>query len=958
MTTQLTRAARAGSPRLSVTARAVRAALFASTAAVAIVATPAAFAQSCVQTALPNTVTCTGPFTTDVYGSVPLANQMPNLTLILDDATTVDPLAGVNGLTAAWGGDVTVISDANIDVTGADGIQMYGSSTATLDSYGDVSSEVTALGNNAIDVSAFGDADVVLGGNVYAYNEAAVDVVTTTISSLNGDSSLLLGDGGYVGAYAFDGDATAAYLEAYDSTSAIVDGDIAATSINGGATGLSSTTVNLDSSLFNDGSISAEGYGFATAADFNAGSSLYVYNNGSIDATAHGDTAVATGVEGTATTAGIHIDNEDSIGATSDYTAIGLNLSSNSYVDLYNYGSITADGGTNSIAIDTSGGASTDYIYNAGTITGAIYTGTGDDYLYNEVGATWNAMGYSDFGAGDDTIVNQGTITLDDSGIYLGDYATAGNFFTNSGTLSVNGYSYVDVGLGTGSLFTNNDTIDMQDGAADDALAIFGNFAGTGDINVDVDGSIGSTGAADTLYIDGNVAANADQTINVDLVDLSPGLAGVIPIVGVSGTSVAGNFSLGTVSGFSADDSFVNLDFNLVSDIDTTNATPDVFSLGITVTGLSDAGTVMANLPGSVQRLMNAQVGTWRQRMGVIDHFNDGAVALWARVWGDKGSFSPEHHALDFGDGGNFDFDQKDRGVEAGVDFAVTDEFSIGLLFGKSKAEMEINDTDTGNDIDADTWGIYGTWISPEGFYLDASYRWMSFDVDMDALIGERKFDSKAESFNVELGYAWTLSGGLKIEPQFQYTKTNVHDFDVLTTDSGMTFRSDGGDSSRGRLGVAVRKTFDSGSDWTWTPYAALSAVREFDGESVYVINGALHGSTDMSGTSGLLELGFTANHGNWAVYGGLNWEDGGAVDNFFGGQLGVRYTFGGAAPAPTPPPVVAAPAKTCADLDDDSDGVNNCNDKCASAAGETVGADGCPVPAPQPEMAPKPYRN
>lgn len=46
----------------------------------------------------------------------------------------------------------------------------------------------------------------------------------------------------------------------------------------------------------------------------------------------------------------------------------------------------------------------------------------------------------------------------------------------------------------------------------------------------------------------------------------------------------------------------------------------------------------------------------------------------------------------------------------------------------------------------------------------------------------------------------------------------------------------------------------------------------------------------------------------------------------------------------PTPPP--APPAKTCADMDDDGDGVNNCEDKCPnSQAGQAVGKDGCPVP-------------
>lgn len=47
--------------------------------------------------------------------------------------------------------------------------------------------------------------------------------------------------------------------------------------------------------------------------------------------------------------------------------------------------------------------------------------------------------------------------------------------------------------------------------------------------------------------------------------------------------------------------------------------------------------------------------------------------------------------------------------------------------------------------------------------------------------------------------------------------------------------------------------------------------------------------------------------------------------------------------------PVTAAPepvAPSCADMDDDGDGVNNCDDKCpGSQAGQTIGPDGCPVP-------------
>ena len=47
---------------------------------------------------------------------------------------------------------------------------------------------------------------------------------------------------------------------------------------------------------------------------------------------------------------------------------------------------------------------------------------------------------------------------------------------------------------------------------------------------------------------------------------------------------------------------------------------------------------------------------------------------------------------------------------------------------------------------------------------------------------------------------------------------------------------------------------------------------------------------------------------------------------------------------AVAPAPVTSAP--NCADMDDDGDGVNNCDDKCpGSQAGQTIGPDGCPVP-------------
>jgi OOP family OmpA-OmpF porin len=49
---------------------------------------------------------------------------------------------------------------------------------------------------------------------------------------------------------------------------------------------------------------------------------------------------------------------------------------------------------------------------------------------------------------------------------------------------------------------------------------------------------------------------------------------------------------------------------------------------------------------------------------------------------------------------------------------------------------------------------------------------------------------------------------------------------------------------------------------------------------------------------------------------------------------------------APVVPDEPEPVQQTCADLDDDGDGVNNCDDKCPnSEAGQAIGPDGCPVP-------------
>jgi outer membrane autotransporter protein len=518
-------------------------------------------------------------------------------------------------------------------------------------------------------------------------------------------------------------------------------------------------------------------------------------------------------------------------------------------------------------------------ITNAGTITGAIQTGSGNNTFTNALGGLWSASGSSNFGAGVDALENAGSIGLDNATIVLNGVAS---HFDNTGLITVLGTSRIDMGA---NLFTNNGTLDFQNGSTNDVLTVAGNFAGNGKIAVDASGV---HSASDRLFVEGNVTPGSVTTVNVHLLDLPATVASSIPIVEVGGTAAAGSFVLGTVTQPLA---FMALAYGDTLSVSTGN----VFSLGVAVTGLSDVGTLAASVAPGVESLMNTQVGTLQQRMGAASQTIKGGVSLWTRVFQDAGTIDPTHSSQNFGQGGSDAFRQTNSGGEVGVDFAVSDEWRFGGLLDQSEGDQRLNNSVSGfaaSNITGHTYGGYATWISPSGFYLDASYRRMNFEAKLRSAGGGTLSSGHAGTFNVELGQQWVVGDGFKIEPQLQLTRTLVDSSDNLSG-AATGFRSDGDGSSRGRAGVQFSRSFVAANgSAVWTPSLAVSAVREFDGKNNYSVNDTFFGETSTRGSSALAEAGIDGKFGPLSIYAGLNWQDGGALKNVAGGQLGLRYAW------------------------------------------------------------------
>lgn len=754
--------------------------------------------------------------------------------------------------------------------------------------YGNAFGLVGLNGYGNVDIVNLGDVTVASGGNAggiiadsFGYEGYYFSFPADVTVYSAGDVSVTSGYGRATGIQA-----TAGYgdvvVEAYGSVDVAGDGR---------STGVLAKSQYGDVSVYTDADITVSSgseyaRGISAFSDFG---DVTVVNYGSIEVSGSSLTqgVLAGTYEGHITV----VNYGDVVADSSDgYSNAIAVISGGQGATLVNYGSLEATG-DDAWTVNAVGGALD--LYNYGTIFGSMITDGGDDYVYNAEGAA---------------------IYMDDDSILLGD---GHNTFVNAGTIYVNGSdNLIDMGglsvmpteVSTADVYTsvfyNYGSIDMVDGATDDALTIIGDFADDamlvvnpteslgdfdddGEINVDVDGA---TLSSDRLYIEGNVWANTTNTVNVNLLTL-PSAADIVAgetvdIISVSGTSKASNFVLGSVH--TTDTALFTTDYSLVYG-------GGDYALGFEVTGLSTAGILLSTAAPAVQNLWYGSLGTMYQRQGAERRFSadgsadvEGAAGVWGRYYANDGSMTPDADRGNFGAGGSQNFDFSSNGIELGVGYSFNETWTIGVLAGSMEGDYK-PEAGGRTDLDGDTLGAYLTYVHGNGFYADLSYR--TFNFDGEAYNGSEILDisGDADGYSLEMGYGFKTESNLEIEPQLQYSSMSVS-MDDVGYGSGDYELTDG-DSSQFRLGVALRKSYQQDSG-LWTPYGALSYVNVSSASNSYAIGGALEGGVDTSGGSALLELGTDARYKAWVFNAGISMQDGGAYDFVFGGQLNVRYSW------------------------------------------------------------------
>ncbi len=577
-------------------------------------------------------------------------------------------------------------------------------------------------------------------------------------------------------------------------------------------------------------------------------------------------------------------------------------------------GVISADG-ADGYAFAVYGSNAVEVINNSGRILGNVALLGGNDVFNNKAGGVWDvgATTYSDFGDGDDTlnnaaggqvllngghiafgagsdtVNNAGLIKMTNSSISMGPMvplfaplAAETNVFNNTGTLQVIGSNSIDTYGGT---FNNTGVVNFQNGVTTDSLTLEGTLAGTGAMNIDVDLN---TNSADQLMVYGDVAASAKQTVNVQFTGLPTTTTTDITFANVTGTSAAGNFVAGQFIGYNANANFLTLGLGVKSAINAANTSDDVFSISMVVNGLSESGSLGASTASGMAGFMNAQVGTFRQRLGVNPYGDAGKVmSAFVRVYADQGDVS-QKHASNFGNGGYFDFDTASWGREVGVNANLFGNFHAGLVLGNMDGRQRLTGGAGESRMHAMTVGGYLTWYVPNGWYVDFSARQMAPDIHLSSSAGTMSSRAHVNAMSLEAGYEWNV-GGFNLVPQAQYTRTKVED--ATYTGNLDTMVVHGGTFERGRLGLELNKTYVSG-DVRWMPYATISAVHDFSGTSTYTVANVFSGSTTVKGSSAMAELGVGVQKGGLGFTLSASWNDGGPYKSVVGAQANLRYSW------------------------------------------------------------------
>jgi outer membrane autotransporter protein len=309
----------------------------------------------------------------------------------------------------------------------------------------------------------------------------------------------------------------------------------------------------------------------------------------------------------------------------------------------------------------------------------------------------------------------------------------------------------------------------------------------------------------------------------------------------------------------------------------------------------------MVNTPIINNMLAMMGMNSLQKRLGDLRNFdnNENKHGIWARTYGE------EMNIADL-----IETDMTIFSVEAGYDYLLNpnddNKLYIGFMGGYEKSTRIKTKQENGaynkGEGDAPSAGIYGTMIWENGWFVDLAARHFLMKLDMKnygAAGTELSYKPKRHitTVSLEAGRAYlsnpTGKSQWRIEPKGELMYMRAWAGDTGVNNGTGDFEYDGINYISARATITAGYLRERASGLKMEPYLEAGYRYEFDGKGNIRYGGAeyqsdLSGGT-LEGTIGL-DWQFTKD-----LYGYLQgtYEKGSKIEAF-GGNVGIRYGFGG----------------------------------------------------------------
>ncbi|HEX8596795.1 MAG TPA: autotransporter outer membrane beta-barrel domain-containing protein [Pseudomonas sp.] len=282
------------------------------------------------------------------------------------------------------------------------------------------------------------------------------------------------------------------------------------------------------------------------------------------------------------------------------------------------------------------------------------------------------------------------------------------------------------------------------------------------------------------------------------------------------------------------------------------------------------------------------ELSTLRSRMGELrnGHTQGGA---WTRGYGNKFNISATDQVS---------YHQNQQGVSFGADTPLPSadgQWLVGVMGGYSRSELNLREGTSG-DVDSYYLGLYSTWLSTSGYYIDAVIKANRFENKADVLMSD---GVKSEGDYSNYGFGGSVEGGKHIdladnwfiEPYAQVSTlwvTGEH-YDL---DNGMQARSNHADSLLGKVGTYVGRTIPLDRGGFAQPYVKVAAVQEFARSNKVKVNRTTF-SDDLSGSRAELGAGIAAQLTDvLQIHADVDYSNGDSIEQPWGLNVGLRYSW------------------------------------------------------------------